>query len=96
MKKSGQFISFMGDGPSHRQAGIPRELADAIESMIRSHRWMGHRSMSGFATEACRKLMRECYEDIERRARVWAEPPPVELTRREQSEQAGFASGRVE
>lgn len=53
-----------------RQAGIPRELADAIDEMVRRHRWLGHRSMSAFATEACRRLLRECYEDIERRERV--------------------------
>lgn len=38
--------------------------------MIRRHRWLGHRSVSGFATEACRRLLRECYEDVERRDRV--------------------------
>lgn len=53
-----------------RQAGIPRELADAIDDMVRRHRWLGHRSMSAFAAEACRRLLRECYEDIERRERV--------------------------
>lgn len=55
---------------SHRQAGIPRELADAVDALIRRHRWLGHRSLSGFATEACRLLLRACYEDIERRERV--------------------------
>ncbi len=52
---------------SHRQAGLPRELADAIEELIRSERWLGHRSMSGFATDACRRLLAECYRDLERR-----------------------------
>lgn len=60
----------MSGASGHRQAGIPRELADAIDDMVRRHRWLGHRSMSGFATEACRRLLRECYEDIERRERV--------------------------
>ena len=45
-------------------------MADAIDDMIRRHRWLGHRSVSGFATEACRRLLRECFEDVERRDRV--------------------------
>ena len=58
------------EGGRHRQAGLPRELADAIDDLVRAHPWLGHRSLSGFATEACSRLLRACYEDVERRDRV--------------------------
>ncbi len=69
----------MGGQSSHRQAGIPRELADAVDGLLRANPWLGHRSLSGFATEAVRRMLVQAYRDVERRR--WLET--ADLERRE-------------
>lgn len=50
-----------------RQAGIPTELADEIMSFMKRHPWLGTRSLSSFATDACRERLLELMDVVERR-----------------------------
>lgn len=63
-----------------RQAGIPTELADEIMAFMKRHPWLGTRSLSSFATDACRERLLELMDVVERRERS---PPPGGLGDRE-------------
>ncbi len=49
------------------QAGIPKELADEIKTFMKREPWLGMRSLSTFATDACRTRLLELMGVVERR-----------------------------
>lgn len=51
-----------------RQAGIPTELADEIMAFMKEHPWLGMRSLSTFATDACRARLLELLDVVEKRS----------------------------
>ncbi len=50
-----------------RQAGIPTELADEVMAFMKENPWLGMRSLSNFATDACRARLMELMELVEKR-----------------------------